>query len=461
VTVLLIDAGNLAWGDLNNARAEMFKFLQTVPANQRVGLYVMKSRGFQVLEEGTIDHALLGSKLRQWMLSAQDLDRSKELEQRNRQQFDEVLNPTDLQYVKGNNGSAPETVNAVDPKLRDNGSNSRREAMPILAGVARHLAAVRGHKSLLWITSDNVLADWTDRTVSGDKGSKNNEAFALHAQEALNDAHVSVYPLDASQAGTQAVDASLKNSNIELSPSVTGPPQAQATGQAAGRSTAQMQQDMHPIQGPIQDMAKATGGRAFSRSGDIAAEVRGVVAEGEATYLLAFAPDPPADDQYHQLSVKLIRRPGVTLRSRTGYLYSKGQTTLKDRFRQAIWQEHDASEIAVSANPVTASAGTTLKLSIATNDLAMKQQDDRWVDKLDIFVVQRDDAALDAQITGQTLSLTLKPATYERLLQEGIQFDQMLPSKQDTRSVRIVVVDETSGRIGSVTLPASALQGKR
>jgi hypothetical protein len=57
--------------------------------------------------------------------------------------------------------------------------------------------------------------------------------------------------------------------------------------------------------------------------------------------------------------------------------------------------------------------------------------------------------------------LTLKPATYERLLQEGIQFDQMLPSKQDTRSVRIVVVDETSGRIGSVTVPASALQGKR
>lgn len=461
VAILLIDAGNLSWGDLNNARAEMLRFLQTVSANQRVGLYVMKARGFQVLDEGTVDHAALALQLRQWMPSAQDLDRSKEMEQRNRQQFDEVLNPTDLQYVNGNNGSTPETVNPVDPKLRDNGSNSVRDAMSILAGVARHLAAVRGHKDLVWVTSDNVLANWTDKAVSSDKGSKNIESYALHAQEALNDAHVSVYPLDASQVGTQAVDASLKNRNIELSPSVTAPPQAQGTEQAAGRTTAQMQQDMHPIQIAIQGMAEATGGRAFSRTGDIAEELNEVVAEGQATYLLGFTPDAPADDQYHQLTVKLIGRRGVTLRCRTGYLYSREPATLKDRFRQAIWQQKDASEIAVSASPVPASVGATLKLSIATNDLGLKEQDNRWADKLNIFLVQRDDEALDARITGQTLSLMLKPATYERLLQEGIQFDQTVRGKQDTGSVRIVVVDENSGRMGSVTVPASALQGKR
>ena len=41
---------------------------------------------------------------------------------------------TDLQYVNGNSISAPEMVNPIDPKLRNNGSNPGRDAVPILAG---------------------------------------------------------------------------------------------------------------------------------------------------------------------------------------------------------------------------------------------------------------------------------------------------------------------------------------
>ncbi len=461
VTVLLIDAGNLTWSDLTNTRAEMLRFLQALPLNQRVGLYVMTTRGFQVLEEGTVDYALLASKLRQWMPGAQDLARSHELEQHNRQQFDEVLNPTDLQYVNGSSISAPEAGNPVDPKLRDNGSNPGRDAVPILAGVARHLAAIPGHKNLVWVTSDSVLADWTDKAVSSDKGSQHIGGFVMRVQEALNDAHVSIYPLDASQLETQAIDASLRNRNVELAPSVIVPPQPHGGAPEGGRLTADMQQDVRPIQIALQEMAEATGGRTFPRSSDIAAELNGVVVDGQATYLLGFTPDAPADDQYHQLVVKLAGRRGVTLRCRTGYLYSKEPATVKDRFRQAIWQQHEASEIAVTANPLTVSGGATLKLSISTSDLALKQQGDRWVDKLDIFLVQRDDETLDARITGQTLSLMLKSATYERLLQEDIQFNQIVHSKQDAGSVRIVVVDENSGRMGSVTVPAAALRGKR
>src|SRR5580704_7125865 len=457
VTILLIDSTNLAWADLSYARAEMLKFLQNLPTDERVGLYLMKGRGFQILEEETIDHALLVSKLRQWTPGAQDLARSQELEQRNRQQFDDVRSSTDLEYVNGNINSALETVNPVDPQLRDEGSNPGHGALAILAGVARHLAAIPGHKNLVWVTSDNVLADWTDKAVSGDRGSKHIEGFVLRAQETLNDAHVSVYPLDASQLETQAIDASVKNRNIELSPSVTAPPSPQGGGQSTGRLAAEMQQDLHPIQAAIQEMAAATGGRAFRRSGEISANLNEVVADGRAAYLLGFTPDLPADDQYHLLTVKLVGRRGVTLRYRTGYQYASEPATLKDRFRQAIWQPLDVSEIAVSANPVTVSTGTTLQLNIATKDLALKQEPDRWIDNLDIFLVQRDDEGLHARITGQTLGLKLKPATYEKLLQEGTPFDQLVERRQDAGSIRIVVVDENSGRMGSVTVPAAAL----
>ncbi len=459
-TILLIDSSSLAWADLTHARGEMLRFLRALPANESVGLYVVKANGLQVLEEGMADHAMLAAKLSQWMPSAKELARAQEEERRNRQQFDEVLHPADLQYVNGNSGSAPDMAEPVDPKLRDFGSNPGREALSILVVVARHLAAIPGHKNLVWVTSDNVLADWTDKAVSSDKGSKHIEGFVLRAQEAMNDAHVSIYPLDASQLETQAIDPSLKNHNIQLAPSVLAPPPPQGGGPQAGRITAEMTQDLHPIQAAIQEMAQATGGRAIPRAGDMAAALNGVVEDGRATYLLSFSPDVPADDQYHLLTVKLPARRGVTLRYRTGYQYAREPATLKDRLRQAIWQSSDVTEIAVSAQAAPASTGTTLRLNIATNDLALKQQGERWMDKLDIFLVQRDDEGLHAQVTGQTLGLALKPVTYQRALGEGIPFDQLVARKQDAGTVRIVVVDENSGRMGSVTVPATVLKEK-
>jgi hypothetical protein len=227
-----------------------------------------------------------------------------------------------------------------------------------------------------------------------------------------------------------------------------------------GRNTAEMQQDLHPIQGPVLELADATGGRALRRGVNITMALDGVIADGRAAYLLSFTPDAPADDQYHLLTVKLATQSGVRLRYRTGYLYSKEPATFKERFRQAVWQPLDVNEISVSATPVIEPTGSALELNIETNDLALKQQDERWLDKLDIFLVQRDDEGLHARVTGQRLGLTLKPATYQELLAEGISFEQLVEKKQDTGSVRIVVVDENSGRMGSVTVPVAALKSK-
>jgi hypothetical protein len=70
-------------------------------------------------------------------------------------------------------------------------------------------------------------------------------------------------------------------------------------------------------------------------------------------------------------------------------------------------------------------------------------------------MVQRDQAGRRAQAKEQTLALDLKPATYEKVLRDGIAFDQYFDNKQNSGIVRIIVVDENSGRIGSITLPAA------
>jgi hypothetical protein len=149
----------------------------------------------------------------------------------------------------------------------------------------------------------------------------------------------------------------------------------------------------------------------------------------------------------------------LTLHYRSGHLYDKEPATLKERFQLALWQPRDLNEIGISALSV-ATGQTTLKLNIDATDLAMAQAGDRWTGKLDIFLIERDDAGQYAKVTGQTLGLQLQPATYQTLLRDGLPFDQPLPSHPDSGSMRVVVVDENSGRMGTVTIPATALSGR-
>ena len=480
-TVLLLDPTSLDFADLTYARQQLLKFLDGLPSSEPVGLYVRTNSGFRILAEETTDHTAVSSALHQWMPNAPDLARSQEAERRNRQQFDTVESPSDMQYVNGNVGgmvtpdtTAPSTSpmmdipgsgasTTMDPKLMKEGSNPAREALNALVAVAAHMNAIPGHKNLVWVASDNVLANWADQAPGTDKGPNRVAGFSVAAQEALNNAHVSLYPLDASQLHTAATDASLQNNSVQLNPAVSDMnPNVGAVDQMeGGRAQAAMRQDMRAVQPAMQQMAQATGGRAFRRSDNLVADLNSVVADGHASYLLSFAPDTPPDGKYHKLTVTVPARRGVTLRYRAGYLYTREPTALKERFNQAVWQPQDESEIGLNAHWDHASQGAAVSLNISATDISLTQQAGRWKDRLDIFLVQRDVTGTHADVKEQTLVLDLKPDTYQKVLRDGIPFADYIDQKSGTGTVRVIVVDEDSQRLGSVTLPVPLQQASR
>jgi VWFA-related protein len=470
----MIDAAHVAFSDLTYARGEMLRFLKTLQPGERVGLYILGGHGFQVALEPTQDHARLASTLAVWMPNAQDLAHAQDEERRNRQQFDWVHSVTDLAQVNGNGqgGNDPEMYTSgsgvaaamaypPDAELRPLGDRPEDFVLHLLVGVGRHLAGIPGHKTLVWISSDNVLADWSAQAVGReDTGNAFLEGPAMRARETLNEAHVSIYPLDVSQLEAGGIGADIGARNVLAMGKSDRDPATAAVGDAApgsrnGRDTARMQEDTHPIQGTFRDLATATGGRALRRAGDIAHELDSIVADGRAAWLLSFTPDTAADGKYHVLTVK-TDRPGVKLRFRTGYLYSKEPATMKDRFREAVWRAQDSNEIGLIA--LTAGEGTpaenrrAAKMSIAASDLALAQRGDRWMDRLDVFLVVRDDSGLHASVTGKQLGLALKPATYQQAIKDGIPMEESLPKVPQGDSIRLIVIDENSQRIGTITL---------
>ena len=511
--VFLIDPSNLIYSDLVDARQQMLRFLAKAPAADPVALYIMRFHGFQVLQEATTDHEKVREILAKWTPNAQDLLNARDEEERNRQHFETVHNLEDMLSVNGNFILDTQTQGeAADPKMREMGSIPAPTALQVLVTVANHLAPMPGHKSLVWVTSDNALADWDYMADTIDKHSKFIEPYALRTQEAMNNAQVSVYPLDASRLEGNVITADLANRNVQLSTTYQNPSQLPVQAQAPvasleyeqlgpeakgsddtdvihpqamernftsnNRLRAQMQQDLHPIQGVFREIAEATGGHAFRRSSNIEGELNGVAEDGEATYLLGFSPQGTADGKYHVLTVKLLNHRDATVRYRTGYEYDKEPTSLKERFAKAVWQPTDASEIALSARPVVDSVGQAIRVTIAGADLdlaqqktpasqsksgdtpqpatAAVQQHPVWSGKVDIFLIQRAEDGMRAQVTGLTVGLHLKAATYQHAMSDGLIFDERIPAKPGSGWLRVVVVDVNSGRIGSVTIPTTA-----
>lgn len=480
-TILLIDSANVAFSDLSWAREQMQTFLKSLGPSDPVGLYVLRSVGFEILIEPTEDHAAVSAKLARWMPTAQDLAHAQEQERTNHQQIDEVHKVTDLEHVNGHTSfdDSDGGTDALDPQLRDYGKAPGQDALATLVPIARHLAAIPGRKSLVWVASDNVLADWSGRSAPVDKNSNTLATATMRAQEALNEARVSLYPLDASQLEVGGVGAEMQHRNVELTPTArdmaslagaaTGGSSAGSVSSRSGedistgrnmqpgRITAQMQQDLHAIAPEYQDLAASTGGRALRRAGDIAAELNGIVDDGRAAYLLSFTPDTPADGQYHRITVQWADKRKGSLRYRAGYVYRKEPESIRDRLRDAIWEPGDLREIGVSVAPAQSASGPTLKLTLAASDLALVEQSGHWIDRVDLILVTRDDTALLAHINGKTLALRLKPASYQTALRDGIQAELPLPKMPASATVRLIVVDQASNRIGSITLPAAAL----
>ena len=130
---------------------------------------------------------------------------------------------------------------------------------------------------------------------------------------------------------------------------------------------------------------------------------------------------------------------------------------LRDRFREAVLRPEDAGEIGLSANLLPDAKGRTLQIDIAAADLEMVEKGERWTDRVDVYVVARETAGLKAHVSGQSMNLQLEGASYQKYLHDGIPYRQVLEVVPGTGSLRIIVLDENSGRMGSVTIPAAAL----
>lgn len=465
--ILLLDDSHLPFAAMNQARQQVLDYLKAARPGTHLALYAIDEHGFRVLQDVTTDPAQVRARLAAWTPSAAATAQAQALERRDRQDFDTVHHAVDLNSVNGNYTEVPDYIETTDPELRLLGDNPQRQLLEGLQALARHFAAVQGQKSLALISGDSALGDWEDRAIGMEKGSRSLESALTQARELLNDAHIALYVINASQNAGGAIDASTEFRNVELIQGSTdnnGPAGASAgRNLTPGRLTGQMEANIHGIDGPVRTLAEATGGFAVDRGANLKKTLDQIQSDTMATAELSFEPSTAPDNRQHTITVLIPDRKGLKLRYRASYLDATAPTlTASQQLQQAVWDPEDAHGIGLSATADSDADGTTIRLRIEMKGLDLRQQNSgpaagRWTDRLYIFVAARNDGTRQAQLSGDTLVLSLQPATYQSGMPAGIPYRRTLKLPSKLASVRVIVVDRNSGRVGTVTLPASAV----
>jgi VWFA-related protein len=439
VTVILLDAVNTDFADMSYARAQVIKFARRASRDDQISLYLLTNTKLYILHDFTSDAETLVRVLGGAKKDADTSDPNVVAATAANKRMNKALGDAFAESNRFYKGPAINRAAVTSEAMQD---------------IAKRVAGIPGRKNLVWVSGGFPIDIGYGRRI-GATGGGSRVSFIeslSNTAKALNNANVSVYPVDArGLLGDPSTLAMLKGV------SRLG---GDARGGVGGATASGAAPDDRPFT-TMNTIAAGTGGRAFYNGNDIAASIRHAIDDSRESYAIGYYPDHNQwDGKYRQIVVK-VNRPGVTLRYRGGYFAtSEGSNNaaqrkqlLADAVRSPVQLINLGLEVHVE--PVAAGGTRQLAVQIRVNpdQLHFDQSGDRWTNSLDIAWVE---LSADGRIVahgGHTL--TVKPAQsgYDEILKSGLSFSEHVTLNVEGVEVRLVVRDAGSGETGSVNIP--------
>jgi len=328
VTVILYDLLNTPLDSQTYAKFELVKFLKQRSQSGQVAIFVLTD-GLHMLQGFTDDDnaliaALNSPKGRNYKSS--DLQTSAERTSGSSALSEAAGDPTGVTASQGlNQGNGGARTSGTDASYQTMLANlqhmetlensyliDRRVDITAeaLEGIARFLAALPGRKNLLWL-SGSFPAGILPNEDLGNRDSMNvtrhYSPTIMKASDLLNLSHVAVYPVDV--RGLQVNPMFSAASNQKFAPNS----RADVT---ALNDFSREQTSEHAT---MDQMADATGGRAFYNTNGLTEAVQTAVRDGSTYYTLTYSPDEvKTDGSLRKVKVELTKQ-GYRLSYRHNY----------------------------------------------------------------------------------------------------------------------------------------------
>ncbi|HLW52581.1 MAG TPA: VWA domain-containing protein [Candidatus Angelobacter sp.] len=480
LSVLLLDGLNTDLTKQKYVRQEMLKYLEKLPAGQPVAVYALGAK-LRLLQDFTTDPSLLKRAVAESKGQASHLLDSPSGSP-SAPYLDAAIASSLAEMGLGN------VVAQIQAFQQENAAfqTDQRVAMTVAAlkSLARALSGYPGRKNLIWVSSAFPSAIFTNldalssnapRSASGPVLS-NYEDEMERIGNALSNARVAVYPIDAGALVNFDMYSSL--SNTDSNGNYIG---RTATGMVAGTReeqrgaigteldrTSDAQLGIHSTMNTV---AEETGGKAFYNRNDLASSIRDGMNDGSTYYTLGYYPENKDwNGKFRRVSVK-VGRPGLKLRYRAGYfaLDPKGYAKLDPRqqamdFGQALSLDYPVSTAMIFravAIPPSDQTGNKLVINYGIDpgtigfDLRSDGLEHASIDcTAQAFTLKGE----PVKIQGNTFDAALKPDAFQMVMQRFFPCNEALALDPGDYVLRLGVRDNGSGRIGTanakVTIPA-------
>ncbi len=278
-----------------------------------------------------------------------------------------------------------------------------------------------------------------------------NQAELRAAQDAANQANVSLYTVDARgltalPAGGDASSASPKGTALY-------------TGQAVASQITQLQDTRETLA----SLAADTGGRTFYDTNDFSQGFQRIQADNSTYYLLGYSPsNTKSDGHFRRIRVE-VDRPGVRVEARPGYFAPKNfrQFTRKDKELQ-LEQAMDldtpfvdlpmAIEAAYFRQPDTRFY-VVLAAKIPGSAVSFLQKSATHQTEFDFAWRATDASGRILAALRDTLPVKLNPESYQQVLGGNIFYEGGFVLPAGKYRLKVVARENQSGKLGTFEQP--------
>ncbi len=311
--------------------------------------------------------------------------------------------------------------------------------------IAHQLSGIPGRKSLFWITGSFPFdIDETSGSIS--VGTPLD--VYQRSMQLLNDANVSLYPVDARGVVVVGeVDATMKVSR-EMMHSI---PQYMAGESRSHQKTVDT----------MRIFADTTGGKAYYNNNDLAGALTDATNDGSSYYILSYALNTKNNRPgWRKLKVK-VKDHDYRIRSREGFFVT--QTTMDPLSSEGMdIREALSSPLDYTGMPLTVkveapvASGVKKKvgfsLLVPANAATVDASDNDRLN-LEIWYVVRNVKGEEVSHNSKLYNLNLNAAYVAQLQTSGIGYNDTLELAPGQYGLRVVVRDNITGRVGSVWAP--------